>query len=107
MIKAGETSGNLELVFNQLSVALQKEQDLRRQIKAAITYPIILLTASAAILFLLVSFALPKIANIFTTGGFEPPLFSKIVFAIGLFMGKYFWIIFVFIIIFLVGAWFL
>lgn len=106
MIKAGETSGNLELVFNQLSVALQKEQDLRRQIKAAITYPIILLTASAAILFLLVSFALPKIANIFTTGGFEPPLFSKIVFAIGLFMGQYFWIIFIFIIIFLAGAWF-
>jgi len=106
MIKAGETSGNLELVFNQLSVALQKEQDLRRQIKAAVTYPIILLSASAAILFLLVSFALPKIANIFTSGGFEPPLFSKIVFAIGLFMGKYFWLILIFIIILLVSAWF-
>lgn len=106
MIKAGETSGNLEFVFNQLSISLQKEQNLRRQIKAAITYPVILLIASAIILFILISFALPKIANIFTTGGFEPPLFSKIVFAIGLFMGKYFWIILLLAVIFLGSAWF-
>ncbi len=106
LIKAGETSGNLELVFSQLSVSLQKEQNLRRQIKAAITYPIILLIASALILFLLVSFALPKIANVFTSGGFEPPLFSKIVFAIGLFFGNYFWWLLILAIIILAGTWF-
>jgi type II secretory pathway component PulF len=105
MIKAGETSGNLELVFRQLSTSLQKEQDLRRQIKAAITYPIILLIASITILFILVSFALPKIANIFSSGGFEPPFFSKVVFAMGLFMGEYFWLIFALVVFFIVGAW--
>ena len=106
MIKAGETSGNLELVFGQLSVSLQKEQDLRRQIKAALTYPVILLSASVVILFILVSFALPKISNIFSSGGFEPPLFSKIVFAIGLFMGKYFWFILALAVILIGGIWF-
>ncbi|MBI5079209.1 type II secretion system F family protein [Candidatus Wolfebacteria bacterium] len=94
LIKAGEASGNLEQVLSRLSVSLQKEADLRRKIKAALTYPIILLVVSSAILFILVSFALPKIADIFTSTGFNPPLFSKIVFTVGIFIGNHFLIIF-------------
>ena len=106
LIKAGEVSGNLEKVFEKLSVSLQKEQNLKQQIKAAITYPIILLIASIIILFILVGFALPKIANVFGSGGFEPPLFSKIVFSIGLFVGNYFFIILLAFIIFVASVWF-
>ena len=93
LIKAGEASGNLENIFEQLSDSLQKEQELRHRIKAALTYPILLLTASLAVLFLLISFALPKIAEVFSSAGFEPPTFSRITFAIGIFFGKYLMII--------------
>ena len=106
LIKAGEASGNLEQVFESLSVALQKEQDLRQKIKSALTYPIILFSASLVILFFLVGFALPKIAKVFLTGGIEPPTFSKIVFAVGLFLGEYLWIILVLLIIFGVAFWY-
>ena len=106
LIKAGEISGNLEKVFEKLSVSLQKEQNLKQQIKAAITYPIILLIASVAILFILVGFALPKIAGVFSSGGFDPPLFSKIVFSIGLFVGDYFLIILTVFIILTASTWF-
>jgi len=34
-------------------------------------------------------FALPKIADVFADSGFEPPLFSKIVFAVGFFFGDF------------------
>src|SRR3972149_4986596 len=91
LIKAGEASGNLENIFEQLSDSLQKEQELRHRIKAALTYPIILLLASVLILIFLVGFALPKIANVFSSSGFEPPTFSKIVFTIGIFAGDYLW----------------
>ena len=93
LIKAGEASGNLENIFEQLSDSLQKEQELRHRIKAALTYPILLLTASLAVLFLLISFALPKIAEVFSSSGFEPPTFSRITFSIGIFFGKYLMII--------------
>lgn len=106
LIKAGEVSGNLEKVFEKLSVSLQKEQILKQQIKAAITYPIILLIASMVILFILVGFALPKIAGVFSSGGFDPPLFSKIVFSIGLFVGDHFLIILAVFIILTASAWF-
>lgn len=106
LIKSAEISGNLEKVFETLSVSLQKEQNLKQQIKAAITYPIILLITSVIILFILVGFALPKIAGIFGSGGFEPPLFSKIVFSIGLFIGNYFFVILIALIISIASAWF-
>lgn len=107
LIKAGETSGNLEKVFSELSVSLEKEQDLRQKIKSALTYPIILLIASFIILLLLVGFALPKIAGVFATSGINPPLFSKIVLSIGLFIGDYIWIFFGLLIISGFGAWYL
>ncbi|MBI4993449.1 type II secretion system F family protein [Candidatus Wolfebacteria bacterium] len=106
LVKAGETSGKLEYVFNKLSVSLKKEADLRAQIKSAITYPAILLVGSVIILFILVSFVLPKIANIFGSGGFEPPLFSRVVFAVGLFISKYMWFILIFFVASAVGVWY-
>lgn len=93
LVKAGEISGNLESVFFNLSYALGKEQELRNKIKSALIYPIILLSLSLLILLLLVTFSLPKIANIFVTSGFKIPTFSKIVFSTGLFFNQYVWFI--------------
>ncbi len=89
LIKAGEASGNLDQIFDKLSVSLQKEQELRQRIKSALTYPVILLIASLIMVFSLVTFALPKIANVFLSSGIKPPPFSMVVFTVGLFLNNY------------------
>lgn len=99
LIKAGETSGNLDTVFQDLSTSLEKEQDLRRKVRAALIYPIILLGASFGLLLLLVTFAIPRLAKIFSTFSAKPPLFSRIVISTGLFINDY-----VFVILFLIAA---
>ncbi|MFA5386689.1 MAG: type II secretion system F family protein [Candidatus Paceibacterota bacterium] len=99
LIKAGEASGNLEKVFEDLSKSLEQEAELKREIRSALTYPAILLVASVGILLLLCIFALPKIAKVFEGGDIKPPLFSRIVFAVGLFLGKYV----IFVLLFLFG----
>ena len=82
LVKAGELSGNLESVFENLSVMLAKKEDLRRRIVSALTYPAILFVASMGIVVFLVTFALPRIAEVFQSGGFTPPAFVAWVFAI-------------------------
>ncbi len=42
----------------------------------------------------MVTFALPKIAGVFSQSGIKPPLFSQIVFSVGLFIGNNVWTIF-------------
>ena len=107
LIKAGETSGNLEKVFEDLTVSLEKEQDLRRKIKSALTYPIILLIASFSVLILLVSFAVPKIATVFASASVKPPLFSRMVISTGLFISDYIWFFLIFLGILIVSLWYL
>ena len=100
LIKAGEASGNLDTVFENLTDSLTKEKEMKNQIKSALVYPILLLCTSVFILIFLVMFALPKIAKVFIESGFQPPLFSRVVFAVGLFFGQYG---FVFLSVFIVG----
>ncbi len=89
LIKAGESSGNLEQAFADLNVSLEKEKDLKGKIKAALIYPLLLLGLSFVILIFLITFALPKIAAVFEGGGIQPPVFSRIVFAVGLYLGNH------------------
>ncbi len=85
LIRAGEASGNLERVFGDLTESLTKQKDLQDQLKSALIYPILLLVGSVLILAGIVTFALPKIAGVFSDSGFQPPAFSRAVFAIGFF----------------------
>ncbi len=89
LIRAGEASGNLDTVFDNLTKSLTREKEIKDQIRSALIYPILLLSASLLILIFLVLFALPKIAAVFQNAGFQPPLFSRVVFAVGLFFGQY------------------
>jgi type IV pilus assembly protein PilC len=104
-IKAGEVSGNLENVFADLTVMLEKEADLKSRIRSALIYPILLLSLAFLIFIFLVTFALPRIANIFVGGGFQPPAFSQAVFAAGLFIGKYIWIFLIVLFGLIIGYW--
>jgi type IV pilus assembly protein PilC len=88
LIKAAEDSGNLQKTFENLSVSTERDAKVRSTVRGAFVYPIILLVMATAIMIFLFTFALPKIANVFSSGGITPPPFSRIVFAIGLFVGN-------------------
>ncbi|MCX6702762.1 MAG: type II secretion system F family protein [Candidatus Wolfebacteria bacterium] len=106
LIKVGEISGNLEAIFWELSITLQKDQDLRQRIKSAFIYPLILLVGSFLMLTFLVSFALPKIAAVFMNSGIKPPTFSIVVFSVGNFFGSYLVIIYAVLAIAGFGGWY-
>lgn len=107
LVKVGESSGNLDTIFADLADMLDKQKTLRDQIKGALMYPFLLLSGSVVLLFFLVTFALPKIAKVFTEGGIEPPAFSKIVFSIGFFFNDHVFLILGLLIVIVLGASFL
>jgi type II secretory pathway component PulF len=87
LVKAAEKSGSLQKTFEDLSNSLQGEAELRSKVRSAMIYPIILLCVAGGIIIFLTTFALPKVASVFATSGVEPPLFSRVVFGVGLFIG--------------------
>ncbi|KKU89245.1 MAG: Type IV pilus assembly protein PilC [Candidatus Wolfebacteria bacterium GW2011_GWA2_47_9b] len=107
LVKAGEQSGTLEHTFEQLSINLQREQSLRQEVRSALTYPVILVGVASLVVLLLVSFALPKISALFADSATTPPLFSRIVFGIGLFLNNYIWFLLILVIGGGFGMWFM
>jgi type II secretory pathway component PulF len=91
LIKAAEVSGNLQETFEGLSASTERDAALVSKVKGALIYPIILVCMAAGILVFLSVFALPKIANTFTSSGVKPPAFSQLVFTVGLFLGSNIW----------------
>ena len=89
LVRAAESSGNLQETFEELGVSLGREAQLRSTVRAALIYPAILLFTSLSIFIFLVTFALPKIATVFQEGGIKAPVFSRVVFAIGLFLNQH------------------
>jgi len=67
MVSAGETGGNLETTLNRLSQQLQKDKELRDNIRSALMYPVAVLAFAVVILFAMLFFLVP----IFV--GFFPP----------------------------------
>jgi type IV pilus assembly protein PilC len=93
MIKAAEAGGILDHVLDRLSVFLEKEQELRSKIKAAMMYPIVILVFSLVITTALMIFVLPKFLDIFTQLGAPLPATTKALFAISHFMTTNWWLI--------------
>lgn len=106
LVKAAESSGNLQHTFEELSVSLGKEAALRGNVRAALIYPAVILFASLAIFIFLSTFALPKIANVFLQGGIVPPTFSRVVFGVGLFVNDHIFVILIALFVFGTGLFY-
>ena len=79
MVQAGEAGGVLDDILLRLATYIEKAEALRRKVKSAMTYPLVVATvALSATVFMLV-FIIPTFAKIFTEFGGELPLPTKIV----------------------------
>lgn len=77
MIKAGEAGGVLDVVLDRLAKFQEKSLQLRGKVKAAMVYPIIVMTVAVLILAGLLVFVVPKFQQIFADllkGAPLPPL---------------------------------
>lgn len=65
LVRAGEVGGVLEEALQRLSQFLESDVALRRKVKAALTYPIIVVIAAIGIIVLLMIVVVPQFAAIF------------------------------------------
>jgi len=92
LLKAGETSGNLESTLAQVSQDLERERDLSSKVRSALIYPALLLVASFFMIVFLVTFAVPKLGEMFMSTGKPLPTYTKIVLGTGMFLNRYIYI---------------
>ena len=78
LVTAGDSSGNLDTIFNKLADYLEESASIRQKVISALTYPFILIGFSIIVIIFLLVFVLPQVINQFIKAGAELPLITKL-----------------------------
>lgn len=81
IVHVGENTGKLDEAFLQLSFYLEREQETRKQIKAATRYPMFVLIAIVIAMVIMNIVVIPIFADMFKSFGAELPLMTRILLA--------------------------
>jgi type IV pilus assembly protein PilC len=88
MIKAGEESGTLDKSFDYLAQQLLASHEMMQKVKGALMYPAVIVLAMLANGVLMITFVLPKIADVFTKIDIEIPTATRIMLSFSNFIGE-------------------
>ena len=93
MVRAGEASGTINLVLERLADFSENQQALMSKIRSALAYPIIMFIMGSAVIFLLMTFVVPKITTIFTDMNQTLPLVTIVLIKVSNFLKAFWWLI--------------
>ena len=91
MIRAGEIGGFLELVLQRLAEYLERGQQLRDEVRAALTYPALLTCAMGVSIMVLLVYVLPKFTVLFSEMGRAVPLQARLLIGLSDLIRGYWW----------------
>jgi type IV pilus assembly protein PilC len=92
-IRAGERSGDLEGVLRRFLRYQKVIVNLRKRVVGALIYPVILMGLSGAMIFVMLTYVIPKFAEFFTGFGAELPWFTVFMIKLATTMRENVWLI--------------
>jgi type IV pilus assembly protein PilC len=102
MVKAGETGGVLDDVLLELADMIEEEVELRRRIKSAMTYPVVVVILVLLIMAAMLLFIVPQFETIYASLDSKLPLPTRVLLGMSTILRKYWFIV---IIAAIAGRW--
>jgi type IV pilus assembly protein PilC len=93
VLQAGEMGGFLETVIERYTVTLEKENEMKKKVWGALTYPIIVLLIAVSVITGLFFTVIPKIKVMFRQRKMELPTVTEVLFLISDFMSEFWWMV--------------
>ncbi len=103
MVKSGEAGGVLDSVLLRLADTIEKQVELRRKVRSAMTYPVVVLVICSVIATAMLLLIVPQFKAIYSDLGGELPLPTRILISVSDILKKFFPIV----VLLGVGAFFL
>ena len=92
MVRAGEASGSLAVVFERLSEFERTRDDLRNYIVSSMAYPTLLTLVGISSILVLMNFVVPRFAMVFEQSRIPIPRPTKVLIDVSYFLQSYGWI---------------
>jgi len=74
MVAAGESGGILDTILNRLAAYMEKAMKLKKKVKGAMVYPIVVSTIAVGVIAIIMIFVVPTFSKMFTSMGGTLPL---------------------------------
>ena len=93
MVQVGEASGTLDKVLLQLAEFTDEQARFNSQMKAALTYPILMFLVGSGVLLFLMTFVVPKITRMLEDLEQTLPLPTMLLMSFSAFLAAYWWLL--------------
>ena len=92
-VAAGESSGHLEQVLDQLAEYLETRHDTGRSITQAMVYPIFIILFSVLVISFLMTYVVPKMVEVFEGRGQTLPTLTQVMISVSHFFRDWMWLV--------------
>jgi len=99
MVRAGESSGALELVLERLADFTEGQSRLQSKVLGALTYPIVMMIVAFLLVLILMTTVVPKITALFASAKVQLPVMTRMLIATSSFLASYWWLVIIFMIL--------
>ena len=93
MVRAGEVSGTLAPILSRLGKYLEQRREFQQALVSSMVYPLILLGVSIISVVVLLTYVIPRFAQIFHDLNQQIPLVTRILLRLGVLMKDYGWML--------------
>lgn len=93
LVGAGEQAGALESMLDRVATYKEKTEELKKKIKKALTYPVLVMGVAFIVTGILLIFVVPSFAETFESFGSELPAFTQVVVDLSEWMQAYWWMV--------------
>lgn len=90
LIKAAETSGLLDKILERLANNLERSDDLKKRVKSALFYPMIVISGVVGVIVIMNVFVIPQLATLYSSLDVQLPFVTRMVLAFSNFIRSFF-----------------
>lgn len=92
LVRAGESSGQMDQVLMRLAENLESQREFRSKVVGAMIYPVIILIGMAVVISIMMTVVIPKLTELYKDFGIDLPLSTQILIGMSSFMVHWWWI---------------
>ncbi len=89
LVRAAEAAGSLGTTLEQIAIARERNEALKRKLTSSLTYPILLLVSAILAITVLLIYVVPQFTGLFSGRADELPALTRAVMAVSSFLTQY------------------
>lgn len=93
LVRAGEVSGKLSEVMEQLAQTMEKQRQFRGKVSGAMVYPAAIMFIMSGVFVVLMVFVIPQMSDIYKLNDVQLPLTTQVMIAISDFMVNFWYVL--------------